>query len=162
MSHVIGLTCLKKTWYMYFCTHPQTKTTKGQLSKTQKVWIIDDKSSGFDSHREFLSAPRFNAAAILFSTGRRQRGKNRPAFYNIQATWADEAFKRQKSTRFMLNSNWTWFFRRLRSVLHVKITGTVFPTRFLSCKRISYAQNHPPNTQTPSTEFNLTTSTIVK
>ncbi len=66
---------------------------------------MDDKSSGFDSHREFLSAPRLNAAAILFPTGRRQRGKNRPAFYNSTATWADETVKRQKSTTFMLNSN---------------------------------------------------------
>lgn len=31
--------------------------------------------------------------------------KNRPAFYNITVTWPDEAFKRYKSTRFVLKFN---------------------------------------------------------
>lgn len=45
---------------------------------------MDDKGSGFGSHREIFSAPRFNRAAILFPTGRRQRGKTGRHFKTSQ------------------------------------------------------------------------------
>lgn len=49
-----------------------------------------------DSIVPFFSAPRFKGAAILLLSGKRQRGKNRPAFYNTRAAWHNTTFSGNK------------------------------------------------------------------